>query len=96
MQAKSNSTTAELDFYQQKKLQRERTRRKTRFARVEKEIEEIEWKLHEIEEKMLDPEFYNSSTEFARLEQDQQTLNQQLEALMEEWSELADALEEEN
>ena len=96
VQAKSNSTTAELDFYQQKKLQRERTRRKTRFARVEKEIEEIEWKLHEIEEKMLDPEFYNSSTEFARLEQDQQTLNQQLEALMEEWSELADALEEEN
>ncbi len=94
-QARTSSTSAELDFYQQKKLQRERTRRKTRFNRVEKEIEEIEWKLHDIEEKMLDPEFYNSASEFARLEQNKETLDGQLEALMEEWAELSDALDEE-
>ena len=91
---RASSTSAELDFYQQKKLQRERTRRKTRFNRVEKEIEEIEWKLHDIEEKMLDPEFYNSASEFARLEQNKETLDGQLEALMEEWAELSDALDE--
>ena len=94
--AKVSSTSAEQDFYLQKKLQRERTRKKTRFTRVEKEIEEIEWKLHDIEEKMLDPEFYSSATEFARLERDKESLDHQLEALMEEWAELSEDLEAES
>ena len=94
--AKTPASAAEMDFYQQKKLQRERTRKRTRFSRVEKEIEEIEWKLHDIEEKMLDPEFYSSATEFARLEQDKESLDRQLEALMEEWAELSEDLENES
>ena len=94
--AKTPASTAEMDFYQQKKLQRERTRKRTRFSHVEKEIEEIEWKLHDIEEKMLDPEFYSSATEFVRLERDKESLDHQLEALMEEWAELSEDLEDES
>ncbi len=89
----SEPTTARQDFYQQKSAQRELTRKKTRFSRLEKEIEETEWKIHDIEEKMLDPQYYSYASTFEILEKDKAELDAALETMLEEWTQLSEELE---
>lgn len=80
-------------FQQQKMQQRELTKKKTRFQRLEQMITDGENRLAEIEEQMLDPAFYSSASKFAKLEEEKATLSTHVEEWMEEWGLLSEELE---
>ena len=80
-------------FQQQKMQQRELTKKKTRYTRLEKMITDGEDRLAEIEEQMLDPKFYSSASAFAKLENEKAELSQNIEEWMDEWSLLSEELE---
>lgn len=83
-QPESDKQKYEMDK-EQKRKDRQRLRR---IEEIEQQIEELEMKIAENEELLCDPEVYQDYEKAAELNSANETYNEQLEALMEEWESL--------
>ena len=81
----------EKSSYQQdkeaKKLERQRQRR---IEEIENNIEELEQKIEEHNELLCDPKYFQDHEKLLEIQQEIDRLRLEVEALMEEWTELAD------
>ncbi|UOR10302.1 ABC-F family ATP-binding cassette domain-containing protein [Halobacillus amylolyticus] len=75
-------------FEQDKADKREERKRQRRITEIEQEIENIESKVEEIEALLCDPEIYQDHEKSLELTESNQTYQQQIETLMEEWEDL--------
>ncbi len=77
-----------LDYQAQKKNAAEERKRKNRLEKVEKEINDIEIKISEIETEMSLPEISSDYLKCAELTEESEKLNEKLMLLYEEWESL--------
>ncbi|WP_079525661.1 ABC-F family ATP-binding cassette domain-containing protein [Halobacillus hunanensis] len=75
-------------FQQDKVNKREERKRQRRITEIEQEIEEIESKIEEIDSLLCDPEVYQDHEKSLELTESNQSYQQQIETLMEEWEQL--------
>ncbi|UOQ95708.1 ABC-F family ATP-binding cassette domain-containing protein [Halobacillus shinanisalinarum] len=75
-------------FEQDKADKREERKRQRRITEIEQEIETIESKIEEIEALLCDPEIFQDHEKSLELTESNQTHQQQIETLMEEWETL--------
>jgi len=83
--------TSYIQDKEQKKLLRQRKRR---IEEIEERIAEVEAQLEQNEELLCDPVIYQNHEESQRLNSENQTFQQELSTLMEEWEELQLIIEE--
>jgi ATP-binding cassette, subfamily F, member 3 len=83
--------TSYIQDKEQKKLLRQRKRR---IEEIEERIAEVEAKLEQNEELLCDPVIYQDHEKSQRLNNENQTFQQELSTLMEEWEELQLSIEE--
>ncbi len=83
--------TSYIQDKEQKKLLRQRKRR---IEEIEERIAEVEAQLEKNEELLCDPVIYQDHEESQRLNSENQTFQQELSTLMEEWEELQLIIEE--
>ncbi|CDQ20354.1 ABC-F family ATP-binding cassette domain-containing protein [Halobacillus karajensis] len=75
-------------FEEDKAAKREERRKIRRIAEIETEIEALEEKLEENEKLLCDPEVYQDHEKSLEITEDNDQIQKQLEALMEEWETL--------
>ncbi|WP_163528499.1 ABC-F family ATP-binding cassette domain-containing protein [Halobacillus ihumii] len=75
-------------FQQDKANKREERKRQRRIIEIEQQIEEIESKIEEIDSLLCDPEVYQDHEKSLELTESNQSYQQQIETLMEEWEQL--------
>lgn len=83
--------TSYIQDKEQKKLLRQRKRR---IEEIEERIAEVEAKLEQNEELLCDPVIYQDHEKFQLLNNENQTFQQELSTLMEDWEELQLSIEE--
>lgn len=85
-------TTQEKDTrlsWQAQKEEQARLRKiENRLAKIEEEIDSLEKRISEIEEEIVKPEIATNVAECLKLTREQESINEKLEALMNEWEEL--------
>ncbi|MFD1021113.1 ABC-F family ATP-binding cassette domain-containing protein [Thalassobacillus hwangdonensis] len=77
-------------FQQDKAEKREARKRQRRIEEIEAEIVEIEAKIEENDALLCEPDIYQDHERSLELTEENETLNNKLEALMEEWENLHD------
>ncbi|MFD2924493.1 ribosomal protection-like ABC-F family protein [Halobacillus naozhouensis] len=89
-QATGDSGEAQIknSFQQDKANKREERKRQRRITEIEQQIEEVEIKIEEIESLLCDPEIYQDHEKSLELTESNQSYQQQIETLMEEWEQL--------
>lgn len=75
-------------FLQDKEAKRKERQRQRRLEEIEQTIEKIENSIAEKEKLLCDPDIYQDHNKVAELNDEVEKQKQQLDALMEEWSEL--------
>ncbi len=75
-------------FQQDKANKREERKRQRRITEIEQQIEEIESKIEEVDSLLCDPEVYQDHEKSLELTESNQSYQQQIETLMEEWEQL--------
>ncbi|MBA2175816.1 ABC-F family ATP-binding cassette domain-containing protein [Halobacillus locisalis] len=84
----SAEAKAKNSFQQDKEAKREERKRNRRISEIEERIEELEAKLEENDDLLCDPEVYQDHERSLELTESNEKMNQELEALMEEWESL--------
>lgn len=83
-------TEAKLDWAKQKELQAAKRKRKNQLAKTEKEIEELETKIAELQEEMSKPEIASNSVKLQDLCKECDADQSRLDELYELWEELSE------
>ncbi|WP_405099274.1 ABC-F family ATP-binding cassette domain-containing protein [Oceanobacillus sp. FSL H7-0719] len=79
-------------FKEEKQLQSEKRKKERRIAEIEKQIEEKENEITLLEEEMTKPEIFQDHTKALELTGLSEDLKQQVETLLEEWTDLQEEL----
>ena len=83
-------TDAKLDWAKQKELQAAKRKRENQLAKTEKEIEELETKIADLQEEMSKPEFASNSVKLQELCKECDAAQSKLDELYELWEELSE------
>lgn len=83
-------TEAKLDWAKQKELQAAKRKRENQLAKTEKEIEELENKIAQLQEEMSKPEIASNSVKLQELCKECDTAQSRLDELYELWEELSE------
>ena len=83
-------TEAKLDWAKQKELQAAKRKRENQLAKTEKEIEELESKIAQLQEEMSKPEIASNSVKLQELCKECDTAQNKLDELYELWEELSE------
>ena len=84
----SAEAKAKNSFQQDKEAKREERKKNRRISEIEERIEELEAKLEENDDLLCDPDVYQDHERSLELTESNEKMNQELEALMEEWESL--------
>ena len=83
-------TEAKLDWAKQKELQAAKRKRENQLAKTEKEIEELESKIADLQEEMSKPEIASNSVKLQELCKECDVAQNKLDELYELWEELSE------
>ena len=83
-------TEAKLDWAKQKELQAAKRKRENQLAKTEKEIEELESKIAQLQEEMSKPEIASNSVKLQELCKECDTAQSKLDELYELWEKLSE------
>ncbi|MGN0243204.1 MAG: ATP-binding cassette domain-containing protein [Lachnospiraceae bacterium] len=83
------TSTAKLDWKQQKEEQAKQRKRENDLAKVEHEIEELENTLEELQARLSDPSIASDAARLLEITDQQNEVNEHLTALYEQWESLA-------
>ena len=83
-------TEAKLDWAKQKELQAAKRKRENQLAKTEKEIEELETKIADLQEEMSKPEIASNSLKLQELCKECDAAQSRLDELYELWEELSE------
>ncbi len=83
-------TEAKLDWAKQKELQAAKRKRENQLAKTEKEIEELEIKIADLQEEMSKPEIASNSVKLQELCKECDAAQSRLDELYELWEELSE------
>ncbi len=83
-------TEAKLDWAKQKELQAAKRKKENQLAKTEKEIEELEVKINELQDEMSKPEIASNSVKLQELCKECDTAQSRLDKLYELWEELSE------
>lgn len=83
-------TEAKLDWAKQKELQAAKRKRENQLAKTEKEIEELETKIADLQEEMSKPEIASNSVKLQELCKECDATQNKLDELYELWEELSE------
>ena len=83
-------TDAKLDWAKQKELQAAKRKRENQLAKTEKEIEELETKIADLQEEMSKPEIASNSVKLQELCKECDAAQSKLDELYELWEELSE------
>ena len=86
----SAQTDAKLDWAKQKELQAAKRKRENQLAKTEKEIEELENKIAQLQEEMSKPEIASNSVKLQELCKECDAAQSKLDELYELWEELSE------
>lgn len=86
----STQTDAKLDWAKQKELQAAKRKRENQLAKTEKEIEELETKIADLQEEMSKPEIASNSVKLQELCKECDAAQSRLDELYELWEELSE------
>lgn len=86
----SLQTEAKLDWAKQKELQAAKRKRENQLAKTEKEIEELENKIAQLQEEMSKPEIASNSVKLQELCKECDAAQNKLDELYELWEELSE------
>ncbi len=88
--SEGSQTEAKLDWAKQKELQAAKRKRENQLAKTEKEIEELEAKIAELQEEMSKPEIASNSVKLQELCKECDGAQSKLDELYELWEELSE------
>lgn len=80
-------------FQEEKELKKLERQRKRRLEELEKQLHEKEEKVAELEEQLCLPDVFEDHEQVLSINTESETLKQEIEQLLEEWTELAEQLE---
>ncbi|MED4942785.1 ABC-F family ATP-binding cassette domain-containing protein [Heyndrickxia coagulans] len=81
---------AKNNYRQDKEAKKRERQKKRRIEEIETRIETLETEIHDREEKMADPEIFRDHIKIRELTEELEQRKTELDALMEEWAELAE------
>ncbi|KWZ83750.1 ABC transporter, ATP-binding protein [Heyndrickxia coagulans] len=81
---------AKNNYRQDKEAKKRERQKKRRIEEIETRIETLETEIHDREEKMADPEIFQDHIKIRELTEELEQRKLELDALMEEWAELAE------
>ncbi len=77
-------------YQQDKESKKQERQRKRKLEEIELKIQELEQQSAEYEQQLCDPEIFQDHEKVLKITQKNEKVKEQLEALMDEWAELAD------
>ncbi|WP_138420892.1 ABC-F family ATP-binding cassette domain-containing protein [Aquibacillus sediminis] len=89
--SKPDTIESKTSFEQEKEVKKEQRKKQRRIKEIEQSIEELEQVIAENEELLCQPDIYQDHEKSLELTEANEKNNQDLEQLMEEWTELQDS-----
>ena len=89
--SQASDTEQNLSWEEQKKLQADRRKRENALRRLEEQIESREQRIDEINQLFTQEEIFSNSVRCQELHSEQDELQRQLEAALDEWEALAES-----
>lgn len=81
----TTASQAKLDFKEQKRIEAEKRKQQNKISAVEEKIEKIEEKIAKVDEELSNPINATNSAKLNELTDERNSLNEELDALFEEW-----------
>lgn len=91
---KKTPNTAQLSFSEQKRRVSEQRTKERKIKKLENTINQLEIKLHDVEETMTRPEIFNDHEKLLELTDESTTIKNEIDELMNEWTTLQEAIED--